>query len=268
MEPLILRILLLAVGLWVVLTGLAFLLADRVLFQPPPPSYDRKGLDFVRVPVDDDGAVAVQHRPNPGADFTILLSHGNAEDLGHLQPLITRIHAAGFAVIAYDYRGYGQSSGPRPSEARAVEDAEAVYRYATRDLGVEPGRLIVHGRSLGGGPTLVLAERYPVGGVVLESTFTSAYRVVTGIPILAFDRFRNLDRLAGMEAPLLVMHGTRDLVIGARHGRVLFAAAPEPKRALWVEGAGHNDLAMVAGERYGEALRRLAEDVTHARARR
>ncbi|MEQ8958398.1 MAG: alpha/beta hydrolase, partial [Coleofasciculus sp. C2-GNP5-27] len=52
--------------------------------------------------------------------------------------------------------------------------------------------------------------------------------------------------------------GTADETIPLSHGKRLFAAAPEPKRSLWVEGAGHNDVFWVAGEQYGEALQEFA----------
>ncbi len=253
-------LLLLAAG-WAALSGLAFVFGERILFQPPAPSYDADRVPVVRIAVGESDVVAVQHLPNPSARHTLLLSHGNAEDLGHLQPLLRLLHRAGFGVLAYDYRGYGLSTPAVPSEKRAIEDAEAVYRHAVDQLGVAPSQLIVHGRSLGGGPTLELATRHPVAGVVLESTFTSTYRVVTGLPVLPFDRFPNLARMRGVEVPVLVVHGEEDQVIGISHGRRLFQAAPEPKRALWVEGAGHNDLAVVAGERYVDALRSFAAEL-------
>lgn len=258
-----LRFLILLAGIWGLISAVAFLYAERILFQPPPASYGRSEVSVTMVPVGDDDSLAVQHLPNPRARHTLLFSHGNAEDLGHLQPLLRVLHGAGFAILAYDYRGYGRSTGSLPSEKRAIEDAEAVYRFATVDLGVSPDRLIVHGRSLGGGPTLEVASRHPVAGVVLESTFVSTYRVVTRLPVLPFDRFPNLARLRTLDTPVLVIHGGRDRVIRPSHGLSLFRAAPHPKRALWVEGAGHNDLAAVAGTRYVEVLQafsRLVEE--------
>jgi fermentation-respiration switch protein FrsA (DUF1100 family) len=68
-----------------------------------------------------------------------------------------------------------------------------------------------------------------------------------------------------VDAPVLVIHGERDEVIAAWHGRRLFAAAPEHRRwALWVERAGHNDLAAVAGEAYWSALADFLDVVAEA----
>jgi abhydrolase domain-containing protein 17 len=120
---------------------------------------------------------------------------------------------------------------------------------------------VVHGRSVGAGPALELAARRTVGGVIVESSFVSAFRVLTRIPLLPFDRFPNLRNMREVRAPVLVIHGVRDEVIPVSHGRRLFAAAPEPKLELWVEAAGHNDLVHTAGAAYWQALREMARVV-------
>ena len=106
----------------------------------------------------------------------------------------------------------------------------------------------------GGGPALELADRYPVGGLVVESSFTSIFRTVTRIPIYPVDKFNNIRNIQRVNCPVLVIHGTEDEVIPFWHGEALFAAAPSPKQSLWVEGAGHNDLILVAGDRHSAAL--------------
>lgn len=247
------------IATYAVVAVMAFLVAERVIFQPPRASYAADDPAFRRIGVAGDDSVAVLHLPVDGGRFTILYSHGNAEDLGHIRPLLEQLHELGFGVIGYDYRGYGRSSGGRPTARKAVEDAEAVYRFATDELGIPPTRLILHGRSVGSGPALALAERYEAGGIILESPFTSAYRVITRVGLLPFDRFPNARRIGKIRSPLLVVHGTHDRVVPVSHGRRLYALAPEPKQSLWVEGAGHNDLVRTAGVRYANALERFVD---------
>ena len=254
-SDLLLRVLRIAVLVYAAFALGAWLLADRLMFQPGPPGY-RASAELVRIPVGRD-TVAALWLPNPGAAYTIFFSHGNAEDLGDDRPYLEEMRAAGFSVFAYDYRGYGQSTG-RPGERRALADASAAYRHLTGTLGVPPERVIVHGRSLGGGPSAYLAAREPVAGLVLESTFTSVFAVSPGVPIFPFDRFRVEKRLARVRCPVLVIHGTDDEVVSFHHGERLLRAAPGPKRSLWIDGAGHNDLVPVAGERYWDALRDFA----------
>ncbi len=252
-----LRVLVIAVVAYGVLVLLARALAGPMMFHPPEPSYGAE-LVTARVPVGESDTLAVLRLPRDDARYTVLFSHGNAEDLGHARPLLAMIREAGYDVVAYDYRGYGRSTG-RPTPAGAVADLAAVHDWVVDELGVPPDRIVLHGRSLGSGPMLALAGELDVAGVVLESAFAGAYRVVTHLPVLPFDPFPNLRRIRELDAPVLVMHGEEDGVIPVWHGRELYEAAPGPKRALWVDGAGHNDLVPVAGARYVEALRGFAD---------
>ncbi len=251
-----LRALRVVVLAYVVFAVAVLLFSERLIFRPFPSSY-REGPDIVKLRTADGGTIAARWLPNPQARYAILYSHGNAEDLGDLAPFLHELKAEGFSVLAYDYRGYGLSDG-RPSERAAYRDAEAAYDYLTRDLGVPAERVILHGRSLGGGPSAHLASTRPAAGLVLESAFTTVFRAYADVPLVPFDRFRVADRLAGLRIPVLVIHGTQDEAVLPTHGRQLFVAAREPKRVLWVEGAGHNDLVSVAGERYWQALRDFA----------
>ena len=245
-------------GAYVAIVLLAYVSADRLLFQPPPASYGRDEVPFQRIPVGRGDSIAVVYLPSDHPALTILFSHGNAEDLGQVYPFLEQLHGWGFSVIAYDYRGYGQSTGGPAGTRKAGEDAEAVYRWALDSLRIPPERLVLHGRSLGSGPSLALAVHHGAAGLVLESAFTSAYRVLTRVDLLPFDRFPNLRLIRQVRCPILVIHGTADGVVPFAHGQALFAAAPGPKQSLWVQGADHNDVQQVAGDAYLKALTRLA----------
>jgi len=229
-----------------------FFRADSMIFLPQPASYpDTK--TSLKLSVTQTEQISAIYLPNSQATHTLLYIHGNAEDLGDIRPLLDRLHGWGFSVFAYDYRGYGTSDG-NPSERNAYQDADAAYSYLTQQLKIPPEQIVVYGRSVGGGSAVDLASRHPVGGLILESTFTSAFRVVVPFPILPFDKFSNLDKLRKVHCPVLVMHGQADQTIPIQHGQRLYEAAREPKMSLWVAEAGHNDLDQVAGERYQQTL--------------
>lgn len=241
---------------YAVVVLIALLAADRLIFQPPPAPHDMPpGVQLLELPGGDD--LATLYLPRPDAAYTLLYSHGNAEDLRHVRPHLEQLRAAGFGVFAYDYSGYGASGGA-PSEAAVYRNAADAYRHMVTNLGIPAGRIVVYGRSLGGGAALDVAARFPVAGVILESTFVSAFRIVTRVPLLPFDRFPNLRKIRRVHRPVLVIHGTADEVVPFQHGQRLYQAAPEPKQALWVPGAGHNNLPDVAGEDYIRALQRFA----------
>jgi pimeloyl-ACP methyl ester carboxylesterase len=224
-----------------------FFKADSMIFLPQPSSYqDTK--EILKLAVGDRERISAIYLPNPQAKYTLLFIHGNAEDLGDLRPELESLHSWGFSVFAYDYRGYGTSDG-KPGEQNAYQDADTVYNYLTQTLGIPARRLLIYGRSVGSGSAVELATRYPVAGLILEGAFTSAFRVVLPFPLLPFDKFTNLDKMPKVQCPVLVMHGQVDDIIPIHHGQKLYAAAPEPKLALWVEGVGHNDFTWVAGDR-------------------
>lgn len=255
LREIMINVLILLALAYVAVAALAWFLGERLIFQPQPASYGRRA-ETVLLPVDGD-SIAARWLPNPEARFAILYSHGNAEDLGDLEPLLLRLHDAGFSVLAYDYRGYGISGG-RPSERGAYLDHETAYRHLTGALGVSPDRVILHGRSLGGGIASELAVRCPAAALILESTFTSTLRVVAP-RVFPFDRFATAPRLARIDLPILVIHGTDDRVIPFAHGQLLHQSARNAGPPLWVRGAGHDDVPWVAGDAYFDALRRFAD---------
>lgn len=232
------------------------LFIDSIIFQPPPPGY-RDDASVLKFSSADGSRISAKYFSNSAATFTLLFSHGNAEDMGSDTPLLEAIRDAGFSVFAYDYQGYGTSEG-KPSEEHLYEDSEAAYNYLRNSLNVPATRIIPFGRSLGAAAAVDLAARRPVAGLIMESAFTSAFRILTRFP-LPFDKFPNLTKIRNVRCPVLVIHGKRDGIISFYHGQKLFAAANEPKRSYWVEQAGHNDLALVAGSRYLEELRRFGE---------
>ena len=237
-----------------VLCLVALLMADRMIFLPPPATY-RDGAEIVKLRTADGVLISATYLPSPSATHTLLISHGNAEDLGHIRPHLFNLRSLGFSVFAYDYRGYGTSEG-EPSERGTYADIDAAYAYVTGDLGVAPTQIIVYGRSVGAGPAVDLAARRPIGGLVVESAFTTAFRVLTRVSLFPFDAFRNVDKIGRVRCPVLVMHGRADEIVPFGHGEALWRAAPEPKRFFWADGAGHNDFWLVAGP---EAARALVE---------
>jgi abhydrolase domain-containing protein 17 len=229
-----------------------FVRSDSLIFTPEPASYQDTN-DILKLSVASNENISARYLPNSQSTYTVLYIHGNAEDLGDIRPVLERLHRQGFSVFAYDYRGYGTSNGT-PGEANAYQDADVAYTYLTQQLKIPADRIIIYGRSIGGGSATEIATRYPVAGLILESTFTSAFRVILPFPILPFDKFTNLDKLKQIHCPVLIMHGQADETIPIQHGRSLYEAAIEPKMSLWIAAAGHNNFADIAGDRYGKTL--------------
>lgn len=242
-------------SIYVVLAVVAVFFADRIIFIPPDPSYQPgfKGLIHLTTDAGEDIA-AVHYAAAPGMP-TLLYSHGNGEDLGQSSDLYQAWHGMGFGVLAYDYPGYGQSTGT-PDEASCKRAVQSAWNHLIRS-GVSAASVVVVSRSVGGGPGVWLASREHPAGLVLIAPFTSAFAVPVPFPLFPRDRFQNLKLIRNTRTPLLVIHGENDEVIPPSHGRKLVDASPaNDKTFSLVQAAGHNDLFEVAGE---GILRQIAD---------
>ncbi len=244
---LILRfVILLLVFVW--LAGCAI---DRQMF-PCRRTYETLS-GLVKLPVDDGNQVALVYIENSKAEFTVLFNHGNYEDLGVLEEFLADYSRKGFSIIAWDYRGYGASSG-RPKEKNVCSDVQKVFDYAVEELGLDPGKIIVHGRSIGSGPSCELAENNKVGGLIVESGFMSVFSVMLPWAGLPGDKFVNIDKIDKVDCPVLVLHGKHDRTISFDHGQKLYGQAREPKSCHWFDDAGHNDILYFEAE-YWQAIK-------------
>ena len=174
----------------------------------------------------------------------VLLCHGNGGNVSDRVPHIAHLNAAGFDVLAFDYRGYGRSTG-RPSEAGTYRDARAARRALLERA--DPDRVLYLGESLGAAVALELAHHHPPAGLILQSPFTSVrdmarlhYPVVPRA--LVPDAYPSLRLIRQLAIPLLVLHGERDDIVPLLHGEELYEAAAGPKRLVRFPRAGHNDL--------------------------
>lgn len=182
---------------------------------------------------------------------TIVLFHGNGGNISdrvfQVRPWLDR----GLGVALFNLRGYGGSGGS-PSETGWFLDGAAVLAFA-RARGVPPERLVVFGESLGSGVAVKVATDHAIAALILQAPLTSAADVAQHhypfLPArwLIKDRYDSAARIGSLRAPLLIVHGEADLIVPVRFGRALLAAAPEPKRGIFIAGAGHNDVPMKGG---------------------
>jgi pimeloyl-ACP methyl ester carboxylesterase len=240
----------------------------RVAFEPPPCSYAASGRKMVRT-IDGDevcmqmcAPFSVVHREVPSTIDVyapgmacVLFSHGNAEDLGQ-----TRSFTQAFAdehncnVLSYDYVGYGLSSANTPTEGNMNTAIAAVFQYAVHDLRIPQRDIMLMGRSIGTAPTVFLASQNycDVRGTILISPLASGFRTLAKPRIVGERVCSVLDALfcpsivhiRNVQAPVCIVHGSKDAVIAVHNAEELQAAVPARWRRapLYVPGAGHNDL--------------------------
>src|ERR1051326_5718923 len=243
-------VLLLLSALYIALVLFAVFLSESMIFQPHPSSY-RDTAEVLKITTSNGNKISAVYLPNPSAKFTLLVSHGNAEDIGDDRYWLEELRRAGFSVFAFDYEGYGTSQG-KATEKSVYQDEAAAYDYLAINLKTPPDRIVIFGRSVGTGPATYIAARRPAAGLILQSPFVSPFRVLTRVPLLPFDKFPNYKNIRHVHCPVLIMHSYGDTVIAAWHGQKLFHLANEPKQFFWAKTADHNDMEMAAG--YMEAL--------------
>lgn len=198
------------------------------------------------------------------ADDVILLLHGNGGNISHRVDLYGLFQQMGLNVFALDYRGYGRSAG-RPSEAGTGLDAEAAHHWLTQK-GFAANHIIAFGESLGGGVAAELAVRQPLGGLVLQSTFTSIPDIgaelfpwlpVRWLSTIKYDTHAKLPRL---HVPVLILHSRGDTLIRFQHAEKNFAAANEPKLFCEILHDHNDPLATREGqEKFREGLERFLQ---------
>lgn len=249
---------------------------ERVVFQPPAlvpaaPAVARR-VDFAA----GDGHALHGFLVTPArsaAPATVVIAfHGNADLSAWLVPWGQELaERSGATVFLPEYRGYGGIPGAS-TYASSAQDARGALAWARAEF--PDARIVLFGHSLGSAVASELAAHMAPerpAALVLQSPFTSAQAMATRmlvppIPglwsLISRVHYDTRNIVVSLDAPVSVSHGTRDVVIPVRMGRAVHAAARQAGELLIVEGAGHNDVADVAGAAY---WRWLTTAVTAAR---
>lgn len=188
----------------------------------------------------------------------LLWFYGNGENIGAIWPVLRDFRPAQAALLVVDYPGYGASAG-KASEAGIYEAGELAYEALRQRPGVDRDRIYVYGRSLGSAVATRIAAEHNVAGLILESPFTSAramaarhYKLVP--TFLVRMKLDNLATIPRVRAPVLVFHGTADMLVPLAMGQELAREAGGPVEFVVIEGSGHNDTYEMGGKRYQQKL--------------
>lgn len=244
-----------ALAIFVGLCAVLYLLQEQLIFLRPPLSEDDRhavqllpGTTEIRTTTHDGTRLhgwlrhTAKEEQRPGI---VLYFGGNAEEVSgqmHDAPKL-----APWSFAAFNYRGYGRSEG-RPGEAALTSDALAIFDWLAKRDDIDPSRIVVFGRSLGGGIAVPLAADRPVRAVVLVSPFDSLRSIarkqypIVPVSLLLKHPFDSVAHAPAIEAPLLMLAGEHDDLIPPSYSRHLFDAWSGPKRWALIPGADHNDI--------------------------
>lgn len=237
----------LALAVFISVVGALYFLQERLIFPSPVFVAEIAGESnfhpvFIHTP--DGETLAAFHHPATEGEATILIFHGNAGAAIYQKEKGTVLAKAGFGVLLVEYRGYPGSTGT-PTEAGLLIDGRAAYDFVRKHTKQPIG---LHGTSLGAGVAVSLAAEREVFAVVLVSPFDSlmavAQRRFPWLPVslLLKHKFRSDQIIGKINAPILILHGSRDRVIPIEHGRKLMQLAGQNAEFIEIDGAGHNNL--------------------------
>jgi len=238
-----------AVCIYAVYCVLLFLVQRQVIFPrymipaPPAPDYKTLGVEPLWLEASF-GRVEAWYLPPTSAEKkapAVIFAHGNGELIDYWPNELGRFAAMGVGLLLVEYPGYGRSAGS-PSQESISETFTLAYDLLAARSDVDPDRIILFGRSLGGGAVCDLALKRPSAAVILMSAFksVSAFAVRYLAPaFLIRDPFDNLAAVRHYPGPVLVIHGDSDEVVPFSHGQGLHAAARNGKMIVYP--AGHND---------------------------
>jgi fermentation-respiration switch protein FrsA (DUF1100 family) len=261
----------LLVGLMIVIVALALgvrLLEPRLVFYPIA-GETATARDFDAPAAADSVQTADGERlhlwtlTHPRPHAIIVYFHGNGGNLSVWAPILAGIFHQGFSVLAFDYRGYGLSTG-RPSERGLYRDADAILDYVSHRVDRRE-RLVYWGRSLGTAVAAYAATVRRPDGVILEAGFPDARSLIRTSPPMALlalfstYRFPTADLMRQAETPVLVLHGDRDGIVPFELGRALFERVGDPKQFAAIRGGDHNDVTPSDPESYWSTIAAFVE---------
>ena len=181
----------------------------------------------------------------PGAPVVVHF-HNNSETASAPLALARELRARGLGVVLVEYRGYGMSRGPQPSEEGLYRDAEAALDMLSQ-RGITSSRILLWGTSLGTGVAAEMARRGRGGALVLVSPYTSIPALVRDaapmVPAdtLMPDHFDTLAKASQIRVPTLVIHGDADEIVPFWMGQRV-AEAIDGAQLVRVPGGHHGDL--------------------------
>lgn len=217
------------------------------------------GLDFEEVVFESEDGLQLSgwYLPAEQDAPTVLYCHGNGGNIMHCLDGIKMFHDLGLNCFIFDYRGYGRSKG-KPSEEGTYRDVRAAYNWLTGNKQLTADEIIVFGRSLGGTIAAYLASQVPVGGLVIESAFTSypdiGQKLYPYFPVRLFARFKysTIEYLSHVSCPLMLIYSKDDEIVPFEFGLRLYESAKEPKEFIEISG-GHNDCFLASADIYKNA---------------
>lgn len=256
-----LKIFILVVAGYLLLTITLYLFQDKIIFQADKLPVDYKFVfeqEFTEVTIIprigheiNSLIFSVENAQRKG---TVIYFHGNADNMQRWGEYAEDFTSLGYAVLMIDYSGYGKSLGT-PSEKKLFQDAEDTWQWAQHHF---PSKeFIIYGRSMGAAVASQLATRHQPKQLILETPFNQLIQdhIKFFFPFGLKYQFANYKYLPEVNCPVIIIQGTNDRVVSYKSALKLKPYLKPDDEFITIEEGGHKNLRKF--DKYHTALARV-----------
>ena len=231
-------------------------LISHLVFTPPKKHLEQEPeLESDEILTTSHGSqIQIKSIINDEKYFYLLVSHDNTEDINSVYDWATKIlmNYLNVNVIMYEYTGYGANlNNYKCSEQFCYNDIDTVYNYMLNKRKIKQDRIVLFGRGLGTGPSLYLAAKTEIAGLILMSGFLSIYRIMMNFRwTLPGDIFANIDRIKNVRCPVCIIHSIKDEIVPFYHAKELYKNVRNKFNPLYIDNTSHNTIDKISDDAY------------------
>ena len=240
-----------ALSLYLIVASAVFIGQRKLLYFPPDIYLTPTAVGVPDMMEIREGAGGWYASPTQPNGKVIMVFHGNGSAVYSNHDIFRDLMKNGYGVFSVSYPGYPGSEG-QPSQDGMVMAAKTQYEWVLAQ-GIKPENIIFYGTSLGSGVAAQLAVKQQPSLIIMDAPFNSVLdmgrQTVRWLPVslLMKDKFQSDKALAGLDVPLIWIHGTADRVIPISQGQKLYDGYGGPKSAHVIEGGQHTNLWFLGG---------------------
>ena len=168
----------------------------------------------------DQGRTPADFYPGDGVDAdhpgpVVLFAHGNGELIEHYPGGLRGYTRRGWSVLMVEYRGAGSADGAA-NYANILSDHVGFFDLLRDRPDIDPERIVLHGRSMGGGIVAAVSRQRRPAGLVLESTYTRIADFAARLLVPSFlvrDKWDVTAAAAAYGGPTVISHAPDDAII-------------------------------------------------------
>lgn len=192
----------------------------------------------------------------------VIICHGSGQTIRSTARIAHWLYQEGFAVLTFDYRGFGQSQGELKSYGDLTRDLESAMSFLIRQKNIDTHKIGIMGLSLGTAPAVQIASSSRnVKALLLQGTICSGEDLLFGLfpdpwvkfcakYLLDLNDLNNRSLIQRLRCPIFIIQEAEDFITLPRDGARLYGLARKPKAFWYVPDVGHLDTIFHYPEEY------------------